>query len=99
MLNDQKYLLCDICINVFFLIVKISAFPFLETCSVEGILPLVRKSCDNRPFCFLYAYTDEDPCPHVSKYLEVVFSCEQNGMSLVFPRVSQGPGGLCYGVC
>ncbi|XP_035247102.1 macrophage mannose receptor 1 [Anguilla anguilla] len=48
------------------------------SCSVEGILPLVRKLCDNRPFCFLYAHVDEDTCSHVTKYLEVVYSCEQN---------------------
>ncbi|XP_024286595.1 macrophage mannose receptor 1 [Oncorhynchus tshawytscha] len=48
------------------------------TCTVGGILPLVRKACDNRPFCFLYAYTETDPCPSISKYLEVVYSCEQN---------------------
>ncbi|KAJ8338950.1 hypothetical protein SKAU_G00357360 [Synaphobranchus kaupii] len=48
------------------------------TCTVEGFLPLVRKTCDNRPFCFLYAHTENDPCPDTSKYLEVVYSCEQN---------------------
>ncbi|KAJ8402327.1 hypothetical protein AAFF_G00368160 [Aldrovandia affinis] len=48
------------------------------TCTVEGTLPLMRKNCDNRAYCFLYAYTEEDPCPNISKYLEVVFSCEQD---------------------
>ncbi|XP_072570731.1 uncharacterized protein [Paramormyrops kingsleyae] len=48
------------------------------TCTVPGILPLVRKSCDNRVFCFLYAHTEQDPCPTISKYLEVVYSCEQD---------------------
>lgn len=48
-------------------------------CTVEGTLALARKSCDNREFCFLFAHADTDPCPTVSKYLEVVFSCEQNG--------------------
>ncbi|XP_047200502.1 macrophage mannose receptor 1 [Hippoglossus stenolepis] len=46
-------------------------------CTVEGVLPMVRKSCDNRPFCFVYAHTEEDPCPAVSKYMEIVYSCEQ----------------------
>ncbi|XP_015231842.1 PREDICTED: macrophage mannose receptor 1-like [Cyprinodon variegatus] len=47
------------------------------SCTVEGVLPQYRKACDNRPFCFAYAYTEEDPCPTVSKYLEIVYSCEQ----------------------
>lgn len=49
------------------------------SCTVEGILPYYRKACDNRPFCFAYAHVDEDPCPSVSKYLEIVYSCEQKG--------------------
>lgn len=48
-------------------------------CTVDGTLALARKYCDNREFCFLFAHTETDPCPTVSKYLEVVFSCEQNG--------------------
>ncbi|KAK1883605.1 Macrophage mannose receptor 1 [Dissostichus eleginoides] len=55
--------------------------PHLEgsggSCTVDGILPYFRKRCDNHPFCFLYAHTEEDPCPTVSKYLEIVYSCEQ----------------------
>ncbi|XP_067232917.1 C-type mannose receptor 2-like [Chanodichthys erythropterus] len=47
-------------------------------CTVEGTLALARKNCDNREFCFLFAHAETDPCPTVSKYLEVVFSCEQN---------------------
>ncbi|XP_061589669.1 macrophage mannose receptor 1 [Cololabis saira] len=47
------------------------------SCTVDGILPPIRKACDNRPFCFIYAHTEEDPCPTVSKYLEIVHSCEQ----------------------
>lgn len=46
---------------------------------MEGFLPLTRKWCDNRGYCFLYAHTETDPCPTISKYLEVVYSCEQNG--------------------
>lgn len=46
---------------------------------MEGILPKYRKSCDNRPFCFAYAHTEVDPCPTVSKYLEIIYSCEQKG--------------------
>nr|XP_015217385.1 PREDICTED: macrophage mannose receptor 1-like [Lepisosteus oculatus] len=49
-----------------------------KTCMVEGTLPLIRKYCDNRNFCILYAYAENDPCPEVSKYLEVVYTCEQN---------------------
>ncbi|XP_033951501.2 uncharacterized protein [Pseudochaenichthys georgianus] len=55
--------------------------PHLEgsggSCAVAGILPYFRKRCDNHPLCFLYAHTEEDPCPTVSKYLEIVYSCEQ----------------------
>ncbi|KAK5879066.1 hypothetical protein CesoFtcFv8_024411 [Champsocephalus esox] len=55
--------------------------PHLEgsggSCAVDGILPYFRKRCDNHLFCFLYAHTEEDPCPTVSKYLEIVYSCEQ----------------------
>ncbi|CAG5867752.1 unnamed protein product [Menidia menidia] len=47
------------------------------SCTVEGILPRYRKACDNRPFCFAYAHVEADPCPDVSKYLEIVYSCEQ----------------------
>ena len=46
---------------------------------MEGVLPLYRKSCDNRPFCFAFAHMEEDPCPTVSKYLEITYSCEQKG--------------------
>ncbi|KAG2466118.1 MRC1 protein, partial [Polypterus senegalus] len=48
------------------------------SCHVEGTLKLVRAICENRMACLLYAGTDNDPCPNVSKYLEVVYSCEQN---------------------
>ncbi|KAG7499177.1 macrophage mannose receptor 1-like [Solea senegalensis] len=55
--------------------------PHLEgsggSCTVDGVLPYYRKMCDNRPFCFAYANVEEDPCPAVSKYLEIVYSCEQ----------------------
>ncbi|CAL9682123.1 unnamed protein product [Knipowitschia caucasica] len=47
------------------------------SCVVEGILPYYRKHCDKRPFCFVYAHVDEDPCPTVSKYMEITYSCEQ----------------------
>ncbi|XP_068609207.1 uncharacterized protein [Brachionichthys hirsutus] len=47
------------------------------SCTVDGVFPRYRKSCDNHPYCFLYAHTDVDPCPAVAKYLEVVYSCEQ----------------------
>ncbi|GLD55459.1 macrophage mannose receptor 1 [Lates japonicus] len=47
------------------------------SCTVEGVLPYFRKACDNRPFCFAYAHVEVDPCPTVSKYLEIVYSCEQ----------------------
>ncbi|XP_005917437.1 macrophage mannose receptor 1 [Haplochromis burtoni] len=47
------------------------------SCTVEGILPKYRKMCDNLPFCFAYANVDPDPCPTVSKYLELIYSCEQ----------------------
>ena len=55
---------------------------FAGSCEVPGILPIYRKSCDNRPFCFVYAHADPDPCPTVSKYLEMTYTCEQKG---VFP--------------
>ncbi|XP_062340567.1 macrophage mannose receptor 1 [Osmerus eperlanus] len=47
------------------------------TCTIDGTLPKVRKLCDNRPYCFLFAHVEEDPCPSISKYFEVVYSCEQ----------------------
>ncbi|KAK5617685.1 hypothetical protein CRENBAI_001663 [Crenichthys baileyi] len=47
------------------------------SCTVEGVLPQYREACDNRAFCFAYAHTEEDPCPSVYKYLEIVYSCEQ----------------------
>ncbi|RVE65935.1 hypothetical protein OJAV_G00121150 [Oryzias javanicus] len=47
------------------------------SCTVQGIFPQYRKQCDNRPFCFAYAHVEQDPCPTVSKYLEIVYSCEQ----------------------
>ena len=55
------------------------------SCTVDGILPYFRKRCDNHPFCFLYAHTEEDPCPTVSKYLEIVYSCKKVGFA--FPPV------------
>lgn len=60
------------------------------SCTVEGLLPHYRKMCDNHPFCFAYAHVnaDADPCPSVSKYLEIVYSCEQKGgLLLVFDSV------------
>lgn len=52
---------------------------FTGSCTVEGVLPPYRKACDNRPFCFAYARAEKDPCPTISKYLEIVYSCEQKG--------------------
>lgn len=49
------------------------------SCTVDGVFPIYRKMCDNRPFCFAYAHMEHDPCPDVSKYLEIVYSCEQKG--------------------
>lgn len=46
---------------------------------MNNILPHYRKTCDNRQFCFVYAHTDPDPCPDISKYLEIVYTCEQKG--------------------
>ncbi|XP_076014518.1 uncharacterized protein LOC143007034 [Genypterus blacodes] len=56
--------------------------PYLDgsaegSCTVPGVLPAFRKLCDNSPFCFVYAHMDEDPCPKVSKYLQMTYSCEQ----------------------
>lgn len=51
-------------------------------CTVEGVLPGYRKTCDNRPFCFAYAHVETDQCPDVSKYLEIIYSCEQKGEML-----------------
>uniref|UniRef100_A0A3P9J693 SUEL-type lectin domain-containing protein n=1 Tax=Oryzias latipes TaxID=8090 RepID=A0A3P9J693_ORYLA len=51
------------------------------TCTVQGILPRYRKVCDNRPFCFAYAHVEEDPCPTISKYLEIVYSCDSSASS------------------
>ncbi|KAM3599721.1 uncharacterized protein V6R79_010309 [Siganus canaliculatus] len=55
--------------------------PHLDTsggsCTVDNILPHYRKVCDNRQFCFAYAHVEVDPCPAVSKYLEIIYSCEQ----------------------
>ncbi|KAM6975835.1 uncharacterized protein LKV04_015092 [Tautogolabrus adspersus] len=47
------------------------------SCTVDGVLPHFRKSCDNKPFCFVYAPEVVDPCPAVSKYIEIVYTCEQ----------------------
>nr|XP_020506487.1 macrophage mannose receptor 1-like [Labrus bergylta] len=47
------------------------------SCTVDGVLPHFRKSCDNKPFCFVYAPEVVDPCPDVSKYIEIVYTCEQ----------------------
>ncbi|XP_058889912.1 macrophage mannose receptor 1-like [Acipenser ruthenus] len=48
------------------------------SCLVENSLATVRQFCENRNHCFLLAHAEHDPCPEVSKYLEVVYSCEQN---------------------
>lgn len=50
---------------------------------MDGVLPGYRKMCDNRPFCFAYAHVETDPCPDVSKYLEIIYSCEQKGEMVV----------------
>ncbi|KAM9450976.1 lymphocyte antigen 75-like [Clarias gariepinus] len=47
-------------------------------CTVPGMYDLVSKQCDNHQACSLFAHTDNDPCPTISKYLEVVYTCEQN---------------------
>ena len=54
-------------------------------CQVDGVLPLMRKNCDKRAFCFAYAHTENDPCPQVSKYLRITYSCEQMGAEFVVP--------------
>lgn len=54
------------------------------SCTVEGVLPIYRKICDHRRFCFAYAHAEVDPCPTVSKYLEIVYSCEQKGELFFF---------------
>ncbi|KAK0140766.1 Macrophage mannose receptor 1 [Merluccius polli] len=46
-------------------------------CQVDGVLPLMRKNCDKKPFCFAFADAVQDPCPQVSKYLRITYSCEQ----------------------
>ncbi len=46
---------------------------------MDGILPDIREGCDNRQFCVAVANVEEDPCPSVAKYLEIVYSCEQKG--------------------
>lgn len=40
--------------------------------------------CDNHAICFAYAHTEVDPCPSVSKYLEITFTCEQKGQLIFF---------------
>ena len=46
---------------------------------MDGILAIVRKDCDTRQFCFAFAMVENDPCPQVSKYLRITYSCEQMG--------------------
>lgn len=54
------------------------------SCTVAGVLPIYRKMCDHRRFCFAYAHAEVDPCPTISKYLEIVYSCEQKGELFFF---------------
>ncbi|KAM9794140.1 C-type mannose receptor 2-like isoform 1-T1 [Syngnathus typhle] len=44
-------------------------------CTVEGALLHYRKECDNCHQC-LVKPMKEDPCPEVSKYLQMVYTCE-----------------------
>ncbi|XP_037127372.1 macrophage mannose receptor 1-like [Syngnathus acus] len=46
------------------------------TCSVEGIVPLYRKMCNSQQKCHIEVSEDES-CPAPSKYLQMVYSCEQ----------------------
>ena len=51
-----------------------------KTCSVDGITQLLRKKCLGQDTCFLDASKDaltslKDPCPDVSKYVEVYYKC------------------------
>ncbi|XP_062868150.1 macrophage mannose receptor 1 [Trichomycterus rosablanca] len=48
------------------------------TCTVPGTYQRIRTQCDNHQSCFLFTHVDNDPCPSVSKYMEVVYSCEQD---------------------
>lgn len=63
----------------FLLTFNLNLPPATGSCTVQGILPMYRKACDNHAFCFARAHIEDDPCPTVSKYLEIVFSCEQKG--------------------
>ncbi|XP_077426406.1 macrophage mannose receptor 1-like isoform X2 [Vanacampus margaritifer] len=44
-------------------------------CAVEGVLAHYRNECDNRQKCHVWPLKDES-CPAVSKYLQMVYSCE-----------------------
>ncbi|XP_077422497.1 C-type mannose receptor 2-like isoform X2 [Vanacampus margaritifer] len=46
------------------------------SCTVEGVLSHYRRHCDKRRKCHI-ALLKETTCPAVSKYLEMVYSCEQ----------------------
>ncbi|XP_061147445.1 macrophage mannose receptor 1-like [Syngnathus typhle] len=46
------------------------------TCSVEGILPRYRKLCNGQQKCHIEVLEDKS-CPATSKYLQMVYSCEQ----------------------
>ncbi|KAM9774593.1 macrophage mannose receptor 1-like [Syngnathus typhle] len=50
-----------------------------DDCRVEGALRHFRGLCDNHQSCPIYPIhlTDTDSCPGVSKYLRVVYSCEE----------------------
>lgn len=54
----------------------------------RGPPPAYRKMRDNRRVCFAYAHAEEDPCPEVSKYLEMVYSCEQKDGVFLTPKRS-----------
>ncbi|XP_049617585.1 C-type mannose receptor 2-like isoform X1 [Syngnathus scovelli] len=57
-------------------ICPVDSSPDDDYCAVEGILPLYRKMCNSHQKCQIELLEDES-CPDVSKYLEMVYSCEQ----------------------
>ncbi|KAM9776076.1 secretory phospholipase A2 receptor-like isoform 2-T2 [Syngnathus typhle] len=49
-----------------------------ETCVVRGALPHYRRKCDNHQYCLADPFEAvRETCPAVSKYLHMVYSCEQ----------------------
>lgn len=60
-----------------------SSHPLNTNCAAPNILSAVGKNCDGRSSCSIYTSSFDqfgpDPCPGTTKYLQVEYTCYNQG--------------------